>query len=186
MERHGSIRFRPLRHDDMPLLYTWVNTAAVNQWYHKRPLSFAEVEEEFLPYCGPDDPTRGFVILQDHAPIGYIQTYLIAAYPEYQACLQVDDHTAGIDLFIGEDSWRHQGWGSQIIRSFVEQVVFADPAITCCVIAPEVNNSAAIKTYAKAGFRYLRTADCVAVEEPEYVMALDRRDWSGGRMEAGD
>ena len=41
---------------------------------------------------------------------------------------------AGIDLFIGEVQFHHRGLGAPIIRQFLNDIVFSDPAVESCII----------------------------------------------------
>jgi aminoglycoside 6'-N-acetyltransferase len=172
--------FRPLATGDLPLLHRWLTNPAVYRWYGGSAPSFAEVAAKYAPRTAGHSPTRPFLILRAGAPIGYIQTYRVAAYPEYAAL--AGDGAAGaaaIDLFIGEDAQRGRGLGAAILRAFLRAVVFADPAITHCFIDPHPDNTVAIRAYARAGFRPIRRCDPPPPAEPCLLMRLDRAEMEG-------
>jgi RimJ/RimL family protein N-acetyltransferase len=66
--------------------------------------------------------------------------------------VQVDESTAGLDLFIGEIDYYHRGFGTAILNKFLLEVVFSDDRFVSCVIGPDPKNRAAIKCYKKVGF----------------------------------
>jgi aminoglycoside 6'-N-acetyltransferase len=115
-----------------------------------------------------------FVIVVAGRDAGYIQTYLVGDSPEYARAIGVCERAAGVDLFIGETDLVHRGLGPDIIRRFVDSIVFADPTVEACVVGPEVRNAAAIRAYEKAGFAPLRAAVVPGEPEPELIMRLAR------------
>ncbi|HUY99366.1 MAG TPA: GNAT family N-acetyltransferase [Thermomicrobiaceae bacterium] len=172
------IGFRGLEPADFDLIHRWLNTPAVLEWW-KEPRTREEVEQEYGAYVRGEDPTRPFLILVGDRPIGYIQTYRIADEPEYARALDLSESSAGIDLYIGEDAYRWRGLGPEILRRFLVEVVFADPEIESCVIGPEPANVSAIRSYEKAGFRYLKTVAVPDEPEGEYLLRLGRAEALG-------
>jgi aminoglycoside 6'-N-acetyltransferase len=85
-----------------------------------------------------------------------IQAYLVAAYPEWEAVVQVGDGVAGIDLLIADQALTGRGLGTEVLRRFVRDVVFAAPGTTACIADPEVGNTASLRAFEKAGFRRVR------------------------------
>ena len=169
-----DVSFRRLRASDLRLMHKWYNTEHVIQWYCKNPQSYEETVAKCMPRITGEEPTRAFLIMYDAIPIGYIQTYRIADYPDYSKYVQADEDTAGLDLFIGEADWLHRGLGSRILRIFLREIVFADSWAKRCIVGPEPLNIVAIKAYEKAGFRYLKTIQLPDEDEPEYLMCVDR------------
>lgn len=174
------ISFRRLALDDLPLLHRWLNTDQVACWYgagkvHYPP--YERVVERYAPRIRGEEPTDSYVILYAGAPIGYIQTYRVADYPEDR--WQVEAGAAAIDLLIGEADLVYLGLGPRILSRFLSDIVFADPGVTSCVIGPSVSNAAAIRAYEKAGFRYLKTVLVPGEPEPEYLMVIRREDVPG-------
>lgn len=156
-----SISFTALSEADLPLLCRWLNNPAVSRWIGGHPRSPAEIYAKYLPRIRGETPTRCFLIRIRGTPIGHIQTYRIAGYPEYEAQVGLRGELDGVDLFIGEDDARHRGLGAIILRRFLADHVFAGAAATGCVISPDPNNRVAIRAYQKAGFspvRMIRTS----------------------------
>lgn len=168
-----ALTFRPLAPDDLSLMHRWLHMDQVLRWWKER-LTYEEVVAKYSPRLTGEEPTQSYVILMDQIPIGYIQTYCIADYPDYAACVQVEEKTAGVDLFIGEAEYLYKGLGSEILRLFLSDIVFQSPSVSSCVLGPEPSNTAAIRCYQKAGFRYLKTVQCPDEDAPEYLMKIIR------------
>ncbi|MGZ4127611.1 MAG: GNAT family N-acetyltransferase [Actinomycetota bacterium] len=167
------ITFRPVEADDVPLLHRWRHEPHVARWWYEDDGSEPTLEVVARNYGpDPDEPERRFIIMLGTRPIGYIQTYLLADYPPYRDIVQEDG--AGIDLFIGEPDLIDRGVGARAIERFLEDIVFADPSVAVCVVDPELENRAAIRAYAKAGFIPVRTLDVPGPRGPEILMRRGR------------
>ncbi len=173
-----GISFRRLRSSDLALMHRWLNAPHVQRWWYAEGNSYGEIENHYLPAIDGREATRPFVILHEDKPIGYIQSYLTSDDAEYAGLVDVEG-SAGVDLFIGEPDYLHGGLGSHIIRRFLSEHVFPTPEIEVCVIGPEPKNTAAIRAYEKAGFRYFKTIQVPGEPEPEYLMKLTRREFEG-------
>ncbi len=195
MPAREAIGFRRLHLSDLPLLHRWLNESHVMEWWGRDGVTFEAVVDKYGPRIAGDHSTRCYLILYEQRPIGYIQTYRIADYPDYAVCVQVGEGAAGVDLFIGDARYVHKGLGAPILTGFLRNVVFAQSTIDVCAMAPDPANRAAIRAYEKAGFRYLKTVQCPGEPRPEYVMSVDRgrlREWAlragvgGGERRLGD
>lgn len=172
----GEITFRPLAWEDLPLLSRWRSQPHVRRWFE--PLTQAQMEAKYGPRIAGADPTRSFLSLLDDRPFGYIQWYRLHDYPEYAAALGVGRGSAGVDLFIGEPDLVGQGLGARMLQAFLRQHVFPHADIECCILGPAASNTAAIRCYEKAGFRFWKNAHVPGEEEPEHLMLLTRSDFS--------
>jgi len=84
------------------------------------------------------------------------ETYEVSDHPDYAALVGAGDGVAGVDLLIGDEALTGQGIGSEILRCFVDEVVFAPPTTRSCLADPDVRNVASIRAFQKAGFRPVR------------------------------
>ena len=159
------IRFRALNRGDLPLMHRWLNTPHVVEWWPDEAVALDEIVAKYTPRIDGLEDVRCFVIVHGDRPIGYIQEYPLG------------EHSAGIDLFIGEVEFHHRGLGAPIIRQFLNDVVFANPAIESCLIDPAVSNREAIRAYEKAGFRFLRTVTNPGEPEPAHLMRITRAEF---------
>jgi RimJ/RimL family protein N-acetyltransferase len=174
------IGFRRLQTSDLPVMHRWLNTPHVSRWYGEGP-SQREVEEEYAPRIAGSEPVEPYLILYDDSPIGYIQGYHISHDEEYARLVDVED-SAGVDLFIGEVEYLHRGLGSHILRRFLGDMIFQNESLKTCVIGPEPKNTAAVRAYEKAGFRYFKTIRVPGEPEPEHLMKLSREAFEAGSV----
>jgi RimJ/RimL family protein N-acetyltransferase len=175
-----GLSFRRLRASDLHLMHRWLNAPHVRRWWHAEGTSYAEIEDHYLPGIEDRDATKLFLILHEDEPIGFVQSYRISADDdETYANLVGAADSAGVDLFIGEAEYVHRGLGQHVIRRFLSEHVFSDSGVEVCVIGPEPKNTAAIRTYEKAGFRFFKTIQVPGEPEPEHLMKLPRRKFKG-------
>src|SRR5262249_60829031 len=113
-----------------------------------------------------------YVVLLDEREIGFIQTYSVVDYPEYASLIGLGDGTAGVDLFIADSALIGKGLGSEIVRRFVAQIVFADSATVRCIAGPAAANVASVRAFEKAGFRVVR--EFVEDGKPSVLLQVDR------------
>lgn len=188
MAKEPEVTFRPLTEDDLPLLHAWLNNPVVARWY---PLdeagteypSLAAVTEHYGPRVRGEegaDPTDCYLMLAEGSPIGYIQCYRVGDYPEYAAAIGHDNDAWAIDLFIGEDDFRHRGLGATIIRAFIRAEVLSRPGVETLMICPNPGNKGAIRCYEKAGYRYVKTVWVPEDNDYEYVMTQSRAEFEAG------
>ncbi len=181
-ERASRIAFRPLTHDDLPTMVRWLSDPDVRCWYDSGELTVTNMEHNYGPRIDGVDSTLSFITIIDGHDAGYIQTYLIADYPDYARQVDVAPGAAGVDLFLGEAAYRNAGWGAPVLRAFLREIIFARLGATSCVIGPDPANRRAIRAYEKAGFRYLKIVHVITdgEEEDEYVMTITPDELPGG------
>lgn len=172
-----KIIFRPLSHDDMELLQEWLNMDHVIKWYGSPPGSFEAVKKKYGRFIRVHDPMNAYIFEIEEKPAGYIQTYMIRDYPEYNRYVKGGINTAGIDLFIGNQDYVYKGYGREVLQLFLQQVVFSKFDADSCLVGTEPKNIAAVKTYEKVGFSWCRTVWFPDEEEPGYLMKLDREEF---------
>src|SRR6185503_11299967 len=77
-----AITFRLMTREDYPLLLEWHGRPHVERWWTKRT-TMEDIEEHYGPTIDGADPTDHYIALLDGEPIGMIQAYLIADYPDW-------------------------------------------------------------------------------------------------------
>lgn len=170
-----QIGFRPLVEADFPLMYRWLMTPHVRQWWDPDvDWTPEEIANRYPAEIDPASPTLLYVIQIGQTDAGYIQCYRIADHPEYAEIIDVDEDTAAIDLFIGDVQFLHRGLGPRILTTFLRDILFVHYAVESCLICPAVTNTSAIRAYEKAGFRYVKTIHPPDELTPEWVMRIGR------------
>jgi RimJ/RimL family protein N-acetyltransferase len=171
-----EVGFRPLREDDLPLVHEWLRREHVRRWWGERGGL-----DEVIAYYGPAiegrDPTDLYAILLGGRAAGMIQTYLVSDYPDWAAVIRVGDDVAGLDLFLSEAEHLGRGLGTEVIRAFVTEIVFARGATRACVADPDLVNIASVRAFEKAGF--VKVSEFVDPEDGR-MHALVRRERSDG------
>lgn len=139
MELHGrSVTLRPVTPADAPALAAILEEPAVARWWGTFDL--ARVETDLTGAVDPDE--EGFVIEADGAVVGYIQA---VDEPE------PDFRHAGIDLFLATHA-QGRGLGPDAIRTLATYLI-DERRHHRLTIDPAAANEAAIRAYAKVGFR---------------------------------
>jgi RimJ/RimL family protein N-acetyltransferase len=150
-----AISFRPMTRDDLRLVHEWHQRPHVVRWWTVRK-TFEETETHYLPTIEGTDPTKHYLALLGGEPLGMVQTYLVSDYPDYAALIGEGEGTAGLDLFIGDEAQTGRGLGTQMISTFVDEIVFARAETTACAADPDVRNTASLRAFEKAGFEAVR------------------------------
>lgn len=173
-----NISFKKLTVDDFPLLHEWLNSPHVKEWYGKHEKSDLEaIIAKYSPRIEGKEPTKCFIAYYGGKPFGFIQSYMISDHPDYAKYSNIDFEAASVDLFIGEEEFMGKGLGSLMLKKFLKDIVFGEMGAYSCVIGPEPNNTRAIKSYEKVGFKYFKTIQIPKEPEPEYLMKLDKDDF---------
>ncbi len=170
------IGFRPLLEDDLVLFHAWLQRPHVKRWWRDRE-TYEEVVAHYLPSIEGREPTDHYLILLNDRPVGVIQTYLTADYPEWGAIVGTEEGLAGVDLLIGEERLIGRGLGARVLARFASEVVFARPGTSACVATVEEENRRSWRAFEKAGFAHVGD-----VEEdglPHRVMRLERARTAG-------
>ncbi|WP_053366514.1 GNAT family N-acetyltransferase [Bacillus sp. FJAT-27245] len=173
------LNFRKLNSKDLDIMHKWLNNGFAAKWYGKKQMTIEDVKEKYLPYINNEKPTQSYIFSYENKPIGYIQTYKINDYPDYEKQVAIDENASGLDLFIGEDEFIHKGLGKYIIRKFLKEIVFSLSGAVSCILGPEPDNVIAIKTYEKVGFKYVKTIRTDDGEE--YIMRIGKDEFINNR-----
>jgi RimJ/RimL family protein N-acetyltransferase len=148
---HGTIegpnlRLRPLREDDVPLLYRWYSDPDVRHWsyFTEDPPGLATLQahrERFEMIR--DDPAQLLWCIEmlDGMPIGDVGLQEI----------QPLQKRADLAISIGEKSYWGRGYGPEAIRLALE---FAFESLDCrrVTLLVDCDNERAIRSYEKCGF----------------------------------
>ena len=169
----ASLSFRPLQRCDFTLLQKWLAAPHVALWWKER-LDLPGIEAKYGPRVDGAEPTHVFVLEHEARPIGWIQWYLWADYPDHARQLGAPPSSAGIDLAIGEVRMTGAGLGPDAIRAFIAQFIFARPAVCAVVTDPEESNLRSLRAFEKAGFRAVKLVQLDGEDCRRHVLRLDR------------
>jgi aminoglycoside 6'-N-acetyltransferase len=169
-----------MREEDLALARRWLLEPHVRRWWNDDPEERDYPEgtlEEWRVAINGDDPTDMFLIAMEGRPIGVIQSYRVDSYPDYvQEVGELAEPAFSLDVFIGEPELIGKGLGVVLLRAFLPPM-FERYRVDYCVIGPARSNVAAIRSYEKAGFRYLKDYREEDTTEPEHMLLdIRRRD----------
>ena len=168
-----AISFRLVTRDDLALIHEWHQRPHVLRWWTARA-TLEETEEHYVPTIEGGEPTDHYLALLDGEPLGMVQTYLVSDYPDYAALIGEGEGAAGLDLFIADEAMTGRGLGTEMIRRFTEEIVFARPETTACTADPSKRNGASVRAFEKAGFRAVREFHDPEDDEPHVLVRRDR------------
>jgi aminoglycoside 6'-N-acetyltransferase len=169
----ATITFRPLTTDDFALLHRWRGNPVVAEWWNPVP-TYEDIVAKYTPRIAGEEPVHPYIATSGDVPIGYLQWCLLAEIPGHAAESFAPPGAAAVDLFIGEDAYRGRGYGAAMLRAFLRDVIFAPPDVTVCYIDPHPDNTVAIRSYARVGFRDLGIVAVGADGDPAWLMVIAR------------
>jgi len=177
-DRETRVSFRALTRDDLPMMLAWMVQPDVAAWYEAEDPTLEGMEREFGAMIDGTDPVRGFIVLVDLTPIGYIQGYRLGDHPDYLSQLDLDADDVSMDIFLGDPAYRGHGWGAPVLSAFLRQIVFGEMAAQRAAIMPVPGNARAIKAYQRVGFQPIRAVTVRDTDtgkiEDELIMLLPR------------
>ncbi len=151
-----TVGFQPLRRRHFALLAGWLAEPLVARWWN-HDTSPEAVERDFGPSVDGLDATDMFLACVEDRPIGLIQRYPIAAYPEYAEELApvcpVPAGACSVDYLIGEPDARGRGLGAAMIATLVAQSWASFPGAGCVIVPVSTGNRASWRSLERAGFR---------------------------------
>jgi len=154
--------FRPMTHADLPLMAAWLAEPQFARWWGDPAAELRDVESNLA-----SDTVRPLVIDHDE-PAGYLQSYDIHAETGHPYQEQPPG-TIGIDLSIGKPELVGRGHGPRVMDALASELFAAGaPRV---VVDPHPANVAAIRAFAKAGFRPL--GERTSIYGPAIMMARD-------------
>ena len=165
-----KITFRPLEKSDFQLFADWLAQPWVQKWW-REPATIEHVEKDYGDCTNGDYKTRVYVVLDHKKPIGIIQVFRQADY-EDEYTYPINLSAIGIDYLIGELDYIGRGYGTQMIKRFIAEVIKPlYPGAFAVTADPELANIASIRMLEKAGFE---KSDLVSGEHgPEQIMSQE-------------
>ena len=141
--------------DDYELLVRWRNSPHVRNWWDpdEGPMTVASAIEEYRPDTTPSALTTLCIVELRGVPVGFMQFYRWSSYGAEadEVGIPYDDMAWGVDVFIGEPDALGQGLGTRMME-LLSAYLETERDATSIVLTTEVDNSAAIRCYEKAGF----------------------------------
>lgn len=153
----AHVQFAPLAAADLPLLHAWLNAPHVVAGYSRVHTTPEDVAAKYGPRIAGTDPIHSYIASVAGRPLGYVQTYRVADFPDYAASLGEFGGAVAIDVLIGEVEYTGRGLGPRVIAAAVAELVFPTSDAEACVATPRADNTASLRAFAKAGFTLVRS-----------------------------
>jgi aminoglycoside 6'-N-acetyltransferase len=159
--RDGELAIRLMRDAprDYELMAVWLNDEQVSVFWHGRGEAFPmeRILEKYGPRTRGEAPTTPCFITLEDKPIGYIQFYRTDDWSDWRDKIGLEpwgDRWA-LDIVIGEPGLWNRGLGTRAITALL-QYLFIETGAAEVVLSPVSDNTRAIRSYEKAGFRKVR------------------------------
>jgi RimJ/RimL family protein N-acetyltransferase len=149
----GDIAFRPVRHDDLPMLAQWLERPHWREWWGDPETELGYI----VDMIEGRDTTKPYIFLWGGRPSGYIQLWFVAPHqtPEWTAdnpwLMQLPSEAVGVDLSIADEQDLSRGLGSATLRAFAQEM--RSRGFETIVIDPDPANTRAVHAYRNAGFK---------------------------------
>ncbi len=167
------INFEKVSFEEIPLLISWFKKEHIREyWVSILNKTDEEITNKYMKRL-KEDVIEMFIIKKNNVKIGFIQTYLLEDPKQFM----ISDKCKGIDLFIGDEKFLNQGFGTETLKRFLKNKVFSDSSIKFACIDPEVKNKRAIRAYEKVGFKHVNTDFDKYSKLLTYYMVIDRDDF---------
>lgn len=175
------IAFRRLDTADLPLLGGWLAQEHVARWWNHETSPEA-VERDFGPAVRGEEPSEVFVAVLDGHPLGLVQRYRLADYPQYLTELapvvEVPSGAWSIDYLIGDRDRVGRGLGPEMIRAMLSETWREHPDATAVLVPVAAANRASWRALEKAGLTRVASGDLEPdnpIDEPlHHVYRIDR------------
>jgi|GEM_PF-555178 len=155
-----KIIFKKMVHSDLGLWNKWIKIPHVKDEWFIEGYEPAEYMAKKIAGSGYDFP---FIIYLDNKPLGFIQACDLYAYrticpnPKGVFCHE-EPGTFCLDLFIAEESYLNRGYGTKIVKAFVQKLR-DDFQAKKILIDPSLENKRAIRCYEKSSFQKVKIAN---------------------------
>ena len=155
--------FVPLSRDHYPMIRQWLSEPHIGGWWGEPDKEIALMDEDL-----ENGPTDMRIVTLEGAPFAYVQDYPAHHWdmPQYA---DLPEGTRAVDTFLGDPAFLGQGHASGYLRQRATELRATYP---CIAVDPDPNNTRAVATYAKAGFKGTEVRPCED-GDPVLVMLFD-------------
>lgn len=144
-----KLSFKPLNNSNLELLCDWFEKPHVLEWWNDH-LTHEKIKEKYEKRIN-NTIVHPYIVYLANKPIGFIQYYW-AKKLGHDGWHNEDEGTVGIDQFIGDERYLNKGYGTLMIKEFI-QLLFQNPLIKKIITEVDPQNFRAKRCYEKVGFQ---------------------------------
>lgn len=150
----SSYRFRPIARSDFPVVGGWLAQPHVLRWWADDPTAEG-VEAAYGGTVDGTEPAEVFIGYRQERALGLAQRLRLDAYPQYlqdiEAITPVPTGIWSIDYLIGAPEDTRRGWGTEMIRAFIDRLWQETPA-QAVIVPVHASNIDSWRALERAGF----------------------------------
>jgi aminoglycoside 6'-N-acetyltransferase len=177
------MKFAPISESDFPLLSEWLQSPHVALWWDEDP-SLNVIAAKYSPRILEEEACEVFIAHFENTLIGLIQRYRYDSYPEYideiAPLCEIPDDAFSIDYFIGPEQFLRRGFGSLMIREFVEKIWRERSDASSVIVPTHATNIASHRSLERAGFSLVAKGELApdnpSMSRDHLVYRIDRRE----------
>ena len=154
------MEIRKMSRDDLELMTKWLNTKEILEFFGHpdAPPSAEQVRAKYGPRIDGDIAVEPYIVETEGRPLAFMQCCRLADADYEKYGYSIEETIYGIDQFIGEPALFGKGYGTQMVKDFL-QFIFNEKLADAVTVDPELTNPRAIRCYEKCGFRKMKTID---------------------------
>ncbi|WP_256815216.1 GNAT family N-acetyltransferase [Cytobacillus sp. Bac17] len=151
----NDLLIRLMNDKDIEVMAKWLNDQSVLEFYEEPPLNIDMVIKKYGPRVEGKHYVIPCIVEYKNEPVGYIQYYELQEDELKRYGYSANKNIYGIDQFIGETQLWGKGIGTAMILMMLNYLSKSKGA-SSVVLEVKKNNSRAISSYKKCGFRKIK------------------------------
>ncbi len=141
--------------NDFEVMAKWLNDQSVLEFYEEPPSNIDMVIKKYGPRVEGKHYVIPCIVEYKNEPVGYIQYYELQEDELKRYGYSANQNIYGIDQFIGETQLWGKGIGTAMILMMLNYLS-KNKGASSVVLEVKKNNSRAISSYKKCGFRKIK------------------------------
>ncbi|QOK29028.1 acetyltransferase [Cytobacillus oceanisediminis] len=151
----NDLLIRLMNDNDFEVMVKWLNDRSVLEFYEEPPSNIDMVIKKYGPRVEGKHYVIPCIVEYKNEPVGYIQYYELQEDELKRYGYSANKNIYGIDQFIGDTQLWGKGIGTAMILMMLNYLSKNKGALSV-VLEVKKNNSRAISSYKKCGFRKIK------------------------------
>jgi len=151
----NDLLIRLMNDNDFEVMVKWLNDQSVLEFYEEPPSNIDMVIKKYGPRVEGKHYVIPCIVEYKKEPVGYIQYYELQEDELKRYGYSANQNIYGIDQFIGETQLWGKGIGTTMILMMLNYLS-KNKGASSVVLEVKKNNSRAISSYKKCGFRKIK------------------------------